>query len=185
MQITCIDFETANQKRASACSIGIACIQDGKVTESHEWLLKPKKGYGFFREDFTEIHGLTWFDVKDSKEFDAVYPEIKPYLDDAILVAHNTGFDMDVLQKLLNLYELPSPACSYFCTLSAVRRLWPELGKHSLDAVCEHIGHEFDHHKAGSDAEAAGHVLLAMMKQTQTSSIHDLAKSLNLNISPL
>ena len=26
-------------------------------------------------------------------------------------------------------------------------------------------GHEFTHHKAGSDAETAGHLLLAMMKE--------------------
>lgn len=71
MRITCIDFETANQNRASACSVGIACVVDGTVTFTKEWRIRPRKGFGFFRSDFTEIHGLTWFDVSDAPEFDA------------------------------------------------------------------------------------------------------------------
>lgn len=186
MRTTCIDFETANQNRGSACSVGIACIENGVVTESREWLLRPKKGYGFFLPEFTgEYHGLTWFDVKDAPEFDSVYQELKPYLEDAILIAHNARFDMSVLRSVLDLYEMPYPHCSYFCTCMAARRVWTELAEHTLNAVCEHIGHEFSHHKAGADAEAAGHVLLVMMKKCGVETPNALAEQLGLSIAEI
>jgi DNA polymerase-3 subunit epsilon len=38
------------------------------------------------------------------------------------------------------------------------------LPDHQLNTLAAHIGHTFHHHHAQSDAEAAGRVLLAMMK---------------------
>jgi DNA polymerase III alpha subunit (gram-positive type) len=37
-----------------------------------------------------------------------------------------------------------------------------------------HIGHQFNHHHAQSDAKAAGRVLLAMMKQVDASTPREL-----------
>ncbi|MEA1910868.1 MAG: DNA polymerase III subunit epsilon, partial [Spirochaetota bacterium] len=33
MTFTAIDFETANNKRTSACQIGIVVVKDGNITE--------------------------------------------------------------------------------------------------------------------------------------------------------
>ena len=184
MKITCIDFETANQSRASACSVGIASIVDGLVVETREWKLRPKKGYGFFIPEFTEIHGLNWFDVKDAQEFDAIYPELHPYFDDALLVAHKADFDMSVLRSLLELYGLPKPPCHYLCTLALSRKAFPGIS-HSLDILCEQIGHPFEHHKAGSDAEAAAQLLLAMMKRYDLATPEALAGRLEVGVSDL
>jgi DNA polymerase-3 subunit epsilon len=45
-------------------------------------------------------------------------------------------------------------------------RIWPDLPDHRLNTLAAHIGHEFHHHHAQSDAEAAGRVLLVMMKHS-------------------
>lgn len=185
MKITCIDFETANRQRESACSLGIACIENGEITVKKEWKIKPCKGFGFFIPEFTEIHGMTWFDVKDSMEFDMIYPELAPHLEGAMLVAHNAAFDMNVLRSLLDLYKISYPVAQYFCTLQAARRIWPELDSHSLDQLCEILKHEFTHHHAGSDAEAAAHVLKRLLTETKSGSIEELSAILNLEIKTL
>lgn len=181
MRITCIDFETANQNRGSACSVGIACIEDNVITESKEWLLKPRKGYGFFLPAFTEeCHGLTWFDVQNANEFDIVYQELKTYLEDAVLVMHNSKFDISVLRSLLNLYELPYPRCSHFCTLKATRRVWPEFADHKLDTLCKQLDHSFNHHHAGEDALATAQLLLAMQNKCSVKTLPDLSATLQI-----
>ena len=180
MKITCIDFETANHQKESACSLGIACIAGNSIVERKEWLIKPAKGFGFFIPEFTDIHGLDWFDVKSAASFDNIYSELIPYLDEAVLVAHNAHFDMMVLAGLLNLYKIPFPDSKYFCTLQAARRVWPGMEGYRLNQLCRMLGHEFTHHKAGSDADAAGHLLLAMMKEKQAASISELADILDL-----
>ena len=72
MTIASIDFETANRSRVSICAAGIAVFEGAELVESPYWLVRPPKGHGWFREDFTEIHGLTRFDVKDAPEFPAI-----------------------------------------------------------------------------------------------------------------
>jgi DNA polymerase III epsilon subunit-like protein len=42
--------------------------------------------------------------------------------------------------------------------------IWLDLPTRGLNTLAEGIGHEFHHHHAQADAEAAGRVLLAMMK---------------------
>ena len=50
-------------------------------------------------------------------------------------------------------------------------RIWPDLPDHSLNTLAAHIGHEF-HHDA--QAEAAGRVLLAMMKHVSANTSSEL-----------
>lgn len=175
MKTVCIDFETANSKRSSACALGIAVIEGKEIIETREWLIHPHKGHGYFHPRNVEIHGITWLDVKDAPEFDAVFAELAPKLEGAVVVAHNAPFDMSVLRSLVELYQLSCPKFDTLCTCMLSRRLWPALENHRLDTLCEHIGHRFEHHQAGSDAEAAANVLLAMMREANTTSPHMLA----------
>jgi DNA polymerase III subunit epsilon len=169
MTITSLDFETANYSRASICAAGIAVFEDGTLAEAPYWLVRPPKGHGWFREDFTDIHGLTWFDVQDAPEFSAIAPAFLERLTRAdIVIAHNASFDIGVLRATLNHFGLSCPEFDYLCTYRVAERIWPDLPNHRLDTVAAHIGHEFHHHNAQADAEAAGRVLLAMMKHVNT-----------------
>ena len=175
MTITSLDFETANRSRVSICAAGIAVFEDGKLTETPYWLVRPPKGKGWFREDFTEIHGLTPFDVQDALEFPAIAPQLLARLNRSdLVIAHCAEFDLAHLRATLAHFGLPCPVFNYICTCNLARRVWPKLPNHRLDTLAEHIGHEFHHHHAQSDAEAAGRVLLAMMKQVNANTPSDL-----------
>jgi DNA polymerase III subunit epsilon len=102
MIMTSIDFETANYSRVSICAAGMAVFEDGNLTETPYWLVRPPKGKGWFREDFTEIHGLTRFDVQDATEFAAIAPEFLERLTRAdIVIAHVAHFDIGALRATL------------------------------------------------------------------------------------
>jgi DNA polymerase-3 subunit epsilon len=166
MTITSIDFETANHSRVSICAAAIAVFENGNLTKSLHWLVRPPKGHGWFLPEFTEdCHGLTWFDVQDAPEFSAIAPELLERLTRAdIVIAHNAQFDLGVLRATLDHFGLACPEFDYLCTYRVAERLWPDLPNHQLNTLAAHIGHEFHHHHAQADAEAAGRVLLAMMK---------------------
>ena len=164
MIVTSIDFETANLSDASICAAGIAVFDDGELVESRHWLVRPPKGHGFFREDFIECHGIKWSDVRDEPEFSCIAPEIIERLTRAdLVIAHNAQFDMRKLKGTLNHFAIPCPEFNYLCTLRAARKVWPDLPGHGLGMLAAHIGHQFRHHNAQDDAEAAGRVLYAML----------------------
>jgi DNA polymerase III epsilon subunit-like protein len=52
-----IDFETANESRDSACAVGIAVIDNGRVASSFQRLIRPPTD--FFSEH-TASTGRTW-----------------------------------------------------------------------------------------------------------------------------
>jgi len=166
MKFTSLDFETANHSDASICAAGIAVFVDGELTEPRHWLVRPPSGHDFIREDFIEIHGITHEDVQDAPEFPTVAMELLPFLTGGdFVVAHNAEFDMRMLTGTLNHFGISCPSFRTLCTRETARRAWPELPSHSLDTVARHIGHTFRHHNALDDAEAAGRVLTAIIRE--------------------
>ena len=176
MTIASLDFETANRSRVSICAAGIAVFENGNLTEAPYWLVRPPKGHGWFLPEFTEdCHGLTWFDVQDAPEFSAIAPELLERLTRSdIVIAHNAQFDIRALRATLDHFGLAYPSFDYLCTCRVAEHIWPDLPNHKLNTLAAHIGHEFHHHHAQADAETAGRVLLAMMKQVSADTPREL-----------
>ena len=183
MNFISLDFETANHSRVSICAAGLAVFENGTLTESPYWLVRPPKGHGWFREDFIECHGLTHMDVLDAPEFSAIAPEFLARLTRAdLVIAHNAEFDIGHLRETLKHFGLVCPEFNYLCTCQLARRIWPDLQDHKLSTLAAHIGHEFNHHHAQADAEAAGRVLLAMMKQVNVTTVVELTLKTGINL---
>ena len=174
MIITAIDFETANYSRASMCAAGMAVFENGELVESPYWLVRPPKGHGWFLPEFTnDCHGLSWFDVQDAPEFAAIAPEFLARLTRSdLVVAHNAPFDLGVLRATLGHFGLACPEFRWACTRQMARRVWPDLPNHRLNTLAAHIGHDFQHHHAQSDAEAAGRLMLAIKHVTSKADNH-------------
>ncbi len=106
MKIVCIDFETANRFIGSICAVGVAVIEQGQISQTGYWLVKPHADCNIFDPFNIMIHGIQPRDVQNALEFNAIYDEIRPLLSDSILVAHNAAFDMSALRHVLDLYIL-------------------------------------------------------------------------------
>ena len=150
-----IDFETAKHARSSAISIGLVKYVNYKPVDSYYSLIRPPHLY--ILPDFTAIHGLTVDDVKDSPDFRHIWEnKVYDFLKGMPLAAHNASFDMGVLKAVLEWYELPKPALSYFCTCSLARRTWSGLDSYSLTNLAQEFGIVYNAHNALDDAMTCG-----------------------------
>ena len=69
-----IDFETANGKRSSICSVGIVLVERGQIVDSIYQLIRPYPDY--YTHWTTEVHGLTKRDTADAPDFGTAWPFI-------------------------------------------------------------------------------------------------------------
>jgi DNA polymerase-3 subunit epsilon len=159
IRITAIDFETANYRSHSAIAVGLAIIEDRKIVESCSFLIRPPESW--FVPRFIEIHGIEPYHVENAPNFEELWPQIQRFFRDTTMLAHNAGFDRGVLEGTAAYYELALPKLDWLCTVQISRRRWPELERHKLNIVCDHLGIELNHHDAGSDALAAAKIYLA------------------------
>ncbi|SMH54526.1 3'-5' exonuclease [Azospirillum agricola] len=178
-----IDFETANELRTSACSIGVAWIENGRVTETEEHLIRPREMR--FNPFNTVIHGIRAEDVADAPEFPAVWARLRDRMEGRLVLAHNAAFDLSVLRHTLTDYGLDWPACSYLCTVVLARRAWPALTAHKLNHLADFLGIALDHHRAGSDAEACGRIALAATRELGLGGLPEIAKATGITFGQL
>lgn len=156
LRYVAIDFETADAKRDSACSVGLVTVEGGEIVDKSYRLIRPPRRK--FNPYCQAIHGLSWEDVRDEPDFGQAWPELTPLLEGAdFICAHNAPFDRSVLEACCRLFELDMPLQPFMCTVQLSRRTW-QLPKNKLPKVCEHLGIQLDHHNALSDAEACARI---------------------------
>jgi len=161
MEAVAIDFETANERRDSACAIGLAWIDDGAVTRREYRLIRPPEMR--FQPFNIQVHGIWPEDVADEPEFPDIWRGFADDVGDRLFIAHNAAFDSAVLAAMLARYRMPSPQFRFACSLQMARRAWPELPGHRLNLVSEFLGVSFQHHHAGEDAFACAQIALAAL----------------------
>ena len=149
-----IDFETANGRRSSVCSVGIVIVREGEITDRIYSLIRPRPN--FYSEFTTRIHGLSYHDTVEADSFPEVWHSIHPHIEGLPLVAHNSPFDEGCLRAVFDIYGMQYPDYVFYCTCRASRRTFGKmLPDHKLGTVAAHCGFDLkDHHHALADAEA-------------------------------
>src|SRR3989304_4662051 len=178
MEWVAIDFETANEKYSSACSLGIAMVEDGKIVKRASCLISPRELY--FNYYNTYIHGITKEDVKDKPQFSELWNDFKPFLEGKTVIAHNAGFDIGVLRQLLDESGIPYPELHYFCTRVLAKKVWPTLNSYRLNMISAHLGISLKHHDAEEDAVACAEISLRCCDEMGVSRLEDLAMKLGI-----
>lgn len=172
MKVIALDFETATEQRSSPCSIGLAWIEDGQVARiEHHWIRPPGNRFASFNMAF---HGIRPEHVEDADEWPDVLERLRPELEGALVLAHNASFDISVIRRTCEHYGVAPPSFDYLCTVQVARGAWPDLPSHKLNVVCGHLGVDFKHHDAASDAYACGRVALAAATLNGVHRVHDL-----------
>ncbi len=183
MDFITIDFETANAKRESPCEIGLTFVQGRRIVETKSWLIKPM--YNKFDYFNKAIHGISPELVADKPEFNELWIEIKPLVENQLLIAHNAGFDISVLCKTLELYELSLPALNYFCSYFLSKKVWKGLPAYDLKTLCKVNNIDLNHHRAGADSKAAAELTLKAFDIAGIYSINDFPEKLGTTIKQL
>lgn len=185
MRLSVIDFETANRFSQSACSIGIVVFEDGELIHEAVYLIKPHRRYRYFEPFNIAIHHITPDMVKNAPEFDEVVPFLIPWMDNAILAAHNAPFDVGVLRSLIDLYQLDFPRVDVMDTVEVARKCYPRLDNHKLHTVCSALEIPLDHHEALSDARGAALLVLNAMSVVEVFDPVEFANTLGVRLRPL
>lgn len=148
-----IDFETANSARSSACSVGVALVDNGEIVDKRDWLIRPEPLW--FQPGNIAVHGINEADVEDAPIFAEIWPDFSAMLEGRMVLAHNAGFDISVLRACLDEAGIDHPDLEYACTLSLARKAYPGLDSYRLPIVADRCGFDLEaHHDALSDAVA-------------------------------
>ena len=159
-----IDFETANAKRSSICSMGLVFVRDGKPVRTFYSPVRPIPNYYHFFN--TSVHGLSTADTDNAPDFFSVWRTIADALEGLPLVAHNSAFDRSCLRAVFEAYGRAYPDYPFYCTLRAARAALPTLPNYQLDTVARYLGFPVGHHHhALDDALACAHIATALGRE--------------------
>jgi len=164
MEFVAIDVETANADMSSICQIGIACYNEGSLTEEWKSYIDPED---YFDEINISIHGIDESTVESSPKLSDVANQLYKYFDNHVCVCHN-HFDRVAIRQAFDKYEIRHPNCTWLDSARVTRRAWEDLAwkGYGLYNVCKSLGYDFAHHDALEDAKAAGHILITAINRS-------------------
>lgn len=185
MDFVAIDFETANELSTSACELGIAVVRNYKVVETKSLLIQPPDLR--FNPFNTMLHGIGAQHVANQPDFKTLWPQLLPYFENQLVIAHNAGFDMHVLRSLLVHYEIPFNEISFTCSIKVAKKVWKEHQRYGLKSLTKILGIQLEHHRAESDAKACALIAGMAFRENQVSITTEITSKLNIylgSISP-
>ena len=157
------DIETTglSKEKEMITEIGAVKVADGKIIERFSTFVNPQRPIS---AEITKLTGITDDMVKDAPTIENVLPEFLKFCEDTVLVAHNASFDTGFIRIAAERAGLGELHHTIVDTLELARALLPELNKHKLDIVCEHLGVTLNgHHRAVNDAEATAEVFIKFL----------------------
>lgn len=182
------DIETTglSKENDKITEIGAVKVENGKIIDRFSTFVNPKRRLS---EEIVKLTNITDDMLKDAPTIDKVLPEFLKFCGNSVLVAHNASFDVGFIRNNAEALHMPSVDNTVLDTVELSRTLLPELKKHKLDIVAEHLGISLEgHHRAVNDAEATAEIfikLIAMLEQkgiTNVDKINVLAsRTVNYN----
>lgn len=99
----------------------------------HQWRFRP---YEPVHQRATMVHGITDRHLRDCPRIDAHIPEIRDLLGDHAIAGHAVHVELAALQRVIPDWE---PRRAYD-TLRLARRALPDIERHRLQSVGDHLG---------------------------------------------
>lgn len=147
-----VDIENPNARGNSICSIGIIIVKDNKIVDEKYSLINPEDRFDINNSNIT---GLNYADVKDAPTFKEYWESIKELLENNVIVGHNITYDLNVIAKALERYDIEVPIFNCYCTLK-LSRSFININSYSLDSLCDLLNISLEnHHNALEDAKAS------------------------------
>ncbi|MDI6732048.1 MAG: 3'-5' exonuclease [Candidatus Margulisbacteria bacterium] len=153
LEFVIVDIETTGLEPAlfEMTEIAAMKVAGKELKDIYSSLIKPKYPIPV---EITRLTGIDAETVKDAPAAESVLKRFVEFAKDAVLVAHNSEFDIPFikhhLKKNLNL-ELTNQT---ICTVKLARRFLPQLANHKLHTVAAHFGINIQNrHRAMGDVE--------------------------------
>ena len=165
-EFVAFDIETTGLfvKYDAITEIAAAVICNGEVVDQFQTFVDPGR--------HLEAENIAMTGITDAMLVGAPKPaealaSFLEFVGNRPLVAHNAEFDIGFIRKGCREAGLEFNP-TYLDTLVLAQNLLPELNKHKLDIVAEHLGlPAFRHHRAGDDAATCGLFLPHFFKRLE------------------
>ncbi|WP_136036944.1 3'-5' exonuclease [Microbacterium sp. K35] len=182
LDFTAIDFETANSSPASACAVGLVRVRGGEVVATAGWLIQPPPGHDEFMEWNVRIHGIRPEHVATAPSWADQFDRLCAFAGADVLVAHNAGFDLNVLRRAAEATGQICPPYRSLCSLQVARKTY-QLDSYRLPLAAAAAGYdEFSHHDALADARACAHIVVDAARRAAAADVFALADALSLRV---
>ena len=172
-EIVCFDIETTglNKKHEVIIEIGAVVLRDGKVAETFNTFVSPGR---ILDPEIIRLTGITDEMLVGAPSQEEALRAFLAFVGERPLAAHNADFDMGFIADGCRKYGIPFQKTS-IDTLILAQNLLPELGKHRLDAVAEHLQlPAFNHHRASDDAATVAYMLPPFFRMLDEMGVHTL-----------
>jgi DNA polymerase-3 subunit epsilon len=171
-----IDTETTGkdpQRGDRIIEVAVVHFDKGAVTNRYSLLVDPTVP---IPAESSAVHGITDADVKGKPKFEAIAKQVAQWLEGRVPVAYNASFDRTFIYAEMRRAGIaPSTQMSvppalrtnveWVDPLVWARIAQPEAKGFKLGMVAERLGVSLvNAHRATDDAEAAGTVLLELLK---------------------
>ncbi|MNO72697.1 DNA polymerase III PolC-type [compost metagenome] len=148
--------------------IAVAKVKNGEIIDEFYTFVNPERP---IPKEVQELTHITDDMVKDAPTLDVVLPQFLSFVEGAILVAHNSKFDMGFINffaKRQNL-EVNNKVID---TLTIARELFESYENHKLGTIAANLGVELENaHRAINDVRATAKVFLKMIEVASSKSI--------------
>ena len=151
--------------------IGAVKVEHGEITDRFSTFVNPQVPIPFRIEELTSINDNM---VMDAPAIEEILPQFLEFVGDAVLVAHNAGFDVSFIEE--NCRRLgQEQTFTYLDTVALARILLPQLNRFKLDTVAKalHINLHH-HHRAVDDAECTAEIFLKFAEMLEKQDVFDL-----------
>ena len=175
--IVVFDTETTglNCETEEIIEIGAVKITNGEITDRFSAFVNPGKP---IPPKITRLTGIDDSMVADSDTIDVILPKFLEFCGDAVLAAHNAGFDMGFVKAAAKRLDIKDYSPTYIDTVELARAFLPELPKHKLDFVAKELNISLEgHHRAVNDAETTAAIYLEFARrlaEMEVTSVEDV-----------
>lgn len=150
-EIAALDFETTGLSSEVDRVIEVAVVRGRLAHPTRVWttLVDPVRPVGA-----TWVHGIDDEMVAGKPRFSQIVDDLLAALSGAIVLAHNSNFDIGFLAAELARADRPTPTLQVIDTLAIARRNY-RFPSNSLDSLCNRFGvGRARAHRAADDASA-------------------------------
>lgn len=168
------DIETTGLSNSNdeITEIGAVKIKNREVVERFSELIDPKRSIPY---KITELTGITNEMVKGKRTIDQVLPDFLEFAKDGVLVAHNSDFDTGFIRVACKKTNIDYNHIA-LDTVALSRALLPELKRHKLNLIANHLKIKLDnHHRAVDDAEATALIFLKFIDMLEAKGVVKLS----------
>ena len=160
-----LDLETTGFSAVTEkiTEIGIMKVKDGEVLDEFSCFVNTEK---HIPQRVTEVTNITDEMVADAETIEKVFPKMLEFIGNdknAVLVAHNAGFDIGFLKQNAKVlgYDFDY---TYLDTLSLAKDLFPEYKKYKLGKIADNLGIKVEvAHRALDDVDTTVKVFKVML----------------------